>query len=77
MSNQCARILRHLQDYGSITSIEAFTEYGIMRTASRIADLRQMGYPIKSERVSGKNRYGEKTSYARYTLAAKKEDRNV
>lgn len=26
---QCDRILRHLRDYGSITAIEAFSEYGI------------------------------------------------
>ncbi len=33
---QCQRILRHLKDYGSITSVEAMREYGIMRLASRI-----------------------------------------
>lgn len=37
---QCERILRHLKDYGSITSLEAVNEYGIMRLASRINDLR-------------------------------------
>ena len=73
MSRQCERIIRHLQDYGSITSVEAISEYGVMRLASRIADLRQMGYPIRSEMVSGKNRYGEKTRYAKYTLVVNKK----
>lgn len=65
---QCDRIQRHLEDYGSITSLEAMQEYGIMRLASRIADLKQMGIPIKKEMVSGKNRYGEPTSFAKYSL---------
>ena len=65
---QTDRILRHIKDYGSITSWEAMQEYGIMRLASRICDIRRMGYPIRSERVSAKNRYGEKISYAKYTM---------
>ena len=66
---QCDRIIRHLKDHGSITSLEAMSEYGIMRLASRITDLKGMGYPIISERVTGKNRYNETTSYSIYRLA--------
>lgn len=33
---QCERILRHLQDYGSITQAEAVTEYGCYRLGARI-----------------------------------------
>lgn len=65
---QCEKILRHMQDFGSITSLEAMQEYGIMRLASRISDLKRMGTPIRVETVKGKNRYGEATSYARYSL---------
>ena len=65
---QCERILRHLEDFGSITSLEAVNEYGIMRLASRINDLKGMGYPILSERATGKNRYNETTSYSVYRL---------
>ena len=68
-SNQCAKILRHLNDYGSITAIEAMREYGIMRLASRINDLRNQGVAIRSEIVTGKNRYGEATRHAVYRLA--------
>lgn len=69
MATQCDRILRHLKDYGSITSMEAMQEYGIMRLASRINDLRRSGVAIQSETVTGKNRYGEATHYAIYRLA--------
>lgn len=65
---QCEKVLRHMQDFGSITSLEAMQEYGIMRLASRISDLKRMGTPIRVETVKGKNRYGEATSYARYSL---------
>ena len=62
------RILRHLRDYGSISSMEAVQEYGIMRLASRISDLKKAGIPIRREMVAGKNHYGENTSYARYSI---------
>ncbi|MBO5567795.1 MAG: helix-turn-helix domain-containing protein [Clostridia bacterium] len=71
---QCERIVRHMNDYGSITSLEAMTEYGIMRLASRISDLKKAGYDIRSVTEAGKNRYGEPTSYSRYSLAGGEPD---
>lgn len=65
---QCERILRHLQDYGSITQAEAVAEYGCYRLGARIWYLKAQGIPIKSETVTGKNRYGERTSFVRYFL---------
>ena len=68
---QCDRIIRHLQDYGSITSLEAMKEYGIMRLASRINDLKRRGYKIISITEKSKNRYGEPTKYSVYMLTEK------
>lgn len=65
---QCERILRHLQDYGSITQAEAVTEYGCYRLGARIWDLKAQGVPIRSERVTGKNRYDEPVSFSRYSI---------
>ena len=65
---QCERILRHLEDYGSLTQLEAVQEYGILRLSARIWDLRKAGHEIRQEMVTGRNRYGEKTVYASYTL---------
>lgn len=67
---QNERILRHLNDFGSITSLEAVTDYGIMRLASRVSDLKQFGYPIVAERETSKNRYGETVCYCRYRMGA-------
>lgn len=66
---QCERILRHINDYGSITSLEAVNEYGILHLAARVSDLRRLGHPIVSETVSGKNRYEEPVHYSRYFMA--------
>ena len=69
---QCERVLRHLNDYGSITSLEAMKEYGIMRLASRISDLKNMGHKIISKTETSKNRYGETTHYSVYMLEENK-----
>ena len=68
---QSQRILRHLEDYGSITQMDAMQDYGIMRLASRVNDLRREGHPIVTEVVEGRNRYGEKTRWARYRMGAR------
>lgn len=57
---QCERVVRHMKDYGSISTKEAMDEYGIMRLGSRISDLRNMGHNIQRTWKEGKNRYGEK-----------------
>lgn len=69
---QTERILNHLDKYGSITALEAMNEYGIMRLASRISDLKRKGYNITSENVTIKNRYGEKCSIKRYSIGGMK-----
>lgn len=69
MAKQTDLILMHMKKYGSITAKEAENEYGCMRLASRISDLRRQGVAIESEIVTGKNRRGDTTHYARYSLA--------
>lgn len=71
MLTQSERILRHLEIFGSITSLEAMRDYGIMRLASRVSDLKKDGLPVRTEFVRGKNRFGEPTCYARYILEEK------
>lgn len=66
------RVLRHLKDYGSITSWEAIEEYGCTRLSAVIYMLRQVGYIITSETISKKNRYGKTVHFAKYTLKENK-----
>lgn len=65
---QSDRIYKYMQDFGSITQLEAMKDLGVMRLASRISDMRNAGISIIKETETSKNRYGEKTSYARYRL---------
>ena len=65
---QSEKVLRHLQDYGSITPMEALQDYSCMRLGARIWELKRDGHDIRSEIVVGRNRYGEKIHYARYTM---------
>ena len=65
---QCERILRHMNDYGTIDPMVAIKEYGCMRLASRISDLRQQGIAIGRRMKTSKNRYGEDVHFAEYFL---------
>ena len=65
---QKERIIRHLKDKGTLTSLEAMQEYGIMRLTSRVCELKDQGYLIRSEFVSSTNRYNEAVSFSKYSL---------
>ena len=71
---QNERVLRHLKEYGSITPIEALKEYGIMRLASRISDLKKEGHVIGKSLKKHINRFGESTHYASYKLLKEKSE---
>lgn len=65
---QNKRILDYINEFGSITQLEALKELGVMRLASRISDLKRQGYPITSEVEAVKNRYEEVCHIKRYRL---------
>lgn len=65
---QNERVLDFMMEHGGITQMEALNEIGVMRLASRISDLKKKGYPIKSEVLTLKNRYGEPCYVKRYSL---------
>lgn len=69
------RIMRHLQVFGSITPVDAMRDYGIMRLAARISDLKEDGNIIIRTNECGVNRFGEKTRYAKYVLIAEKGEK--
>ena len=67
-ATQTERVLEYIEEYGSITQLEALQQIGCMRLASRISDLKKMGYPITSKVEAVKNRYGENCYIKRYSL---------
>jgi len=62
------RILDYIDRFGSITQYEALQDLGVMRLASRISDLKRLGYPIVSTIEPVKNRFGETCHIKRYSL---------
>lgn len=64
--NQKQKVMRHLNNYGSITPLDAFRDYGIMRLAAVIFNLKEDGKNIESEMISSSNRFGEKVSFSEY-----------
>lgn len=72
---QAQRVLAYIEEHGSITQFDAFTELGIMRLASRISDLRRIGVPIISETEKVKNKFGETCHIKRYSLKGATDER--
>lgn len=65
---QRQRVLDYMRDFGSITQHEASIDLGVSRLASRITELKKMGYPITSQMQPVKNRYGETCHVKRYRM---------
>lgn len=61
-------ILNYINEFGSITPMEAFSDLGITKLATRISEMRRDGMEFKIETVKRKNRYGKPVYFARYSL---------
>lgn len=64
MSPQLQTVLKHLQNFGSLSTAEAATVYKIRSLPTRIFELKELGYAITVE--IKKDPTGQR--YARYTL---------
>lgn len=71
---QCERLEKYFKDFGSITQLEALTDLGIFRLASRISEMKKNGYDIKDKQECVLNRYGEKCYIKRYYIDEEKND---
>lgn len=66
--NQRQRIIDYINQFGSITSKDAYDDLGITQLATRIKELKEQGYKFETKWESGKNRYGERVDFKRYYL---------
>lgn len=67
--NQDQMVLYHIGRYGSITQRDADDRYGITRLAAVIDRLENKhGFEFKHAYESGKNRFGKKVPYVRYSF---------
>ena len=67
--NQRQRIINYIREFGSITSLDAYKDLGITQLATRIKELKDLGYKFETKWENSKNRYGERVDYKRYYLA--------
>lgn len=67
-----SEVLRHLQEHGSITSLEAIELFGATRLSAIIFNLRRAGYDISTETICAKDRYGHAVNYAKYVYNTRK-----
>ena len=68
VDTQYSKILRYMEEHGSITPLEAM-RFGCMRLAARIKDLKIAGYSIEKEWVHNIDEDGHMVRYARYRKA--------
>lgn len=70
---QKERIIEYINQFGSITSWEAYQDLGIMQLGARIDQLQKDGYVFQTEWEHKKNRYGQPVAFKRYYIKEKVE----
>ena len=70
MATQRDDIIWYLDNFGSITPLEAQVDLGIMRLAARINEMEKAGIRFRHEWVTFKSRKGRTGKYMRYSLEA-------
>ncbi len=60
------RLLEYLEEFGSITTLQAIVDLGNTRLASRIHELRREGYDITSQPMKVPTRWGTETTVTKY-----------
>lgn len=64
---QYEKILQYINDFGSISPMEAFSDLGITKLATRISEMRKDGIEFEQVWECSKNRYGDDVRYMRYS----------
>lgn len=74
MINQRQQILSYIDEFGSISPLEAFRDLGVMRLSARAYDIEHKdGIKLKHKTETSKNRYGNTVKYTRYSREVQDE----
>ena len=65
------RIIRYIEEFGSITTKEAFIDLGCTRLSEYIRQIR-LDRPVYDEWIAGKNRFGESVHYKKFYFEEQK-----
>lgn len=64
---QLSILKKHLEKVGSITTYEAFEEYGITRLSALIFQLKKKGMKIMTSQMVKINKFGNQITFKKYT----------
>lgn len=67
--NQRQRILDYINEFGSITALEAVRDLGVLQLSARLVELERDGIVFNKAQESALNRFGERVYYIRYSIA--------
>ncbi|MBR2248703.1 MAG: hypothetical protein IKE89_03560 [Bacilli bacterium] len=65
------RVIRYIEQFGSITTKQAFVDLGCTRLSEYIRQIR-LERPVYDETISSKNRYGENVWYKKFYFKEQK-----
>ncbi len=65
---QCGRLLAYVEEHGSISTMQAIMELGIINPAARVLELKRSGVRVVTTMNEGRNRFDEPCRYAVYTI---------
>lgn len=68
LSKAQQRVFDYMVEFGSITTLQAFTDLGESRLSAMIFELKKKGVFISSERKEVKNRWGESRWIKEYKI---------
>jgi hypothetical protein len=61
-------IIDYINQFGSITPMQAFADLGITKLATRVSEMKKEGITLKHESIKCKTRLGRTTHYTRYSF---------
>lgn len=70
------KVLDYINEFGSITTFQAFMDLGCTRLSEYIRELR-LEYNINDEWIHITNRYGKKIKYKKYYMEVNNEENNL
>ena len=70
LTTQQFNILWYISTYGSISPMEAFSDLGVTKLATRISEMRMLGIQFDQDYEGRLNRFGKKVRFMRYRKAA-------
>lgn len=65
---QCGRLMNYIEKHGSISTMQAIIELGIVNPSARVRELRAAGVKVITTMTESRNRFDEPVRYAVYTI---------